>query len=150
MTTNAGTETIMSLCADPATMPDAEGLREALRPELLKTFKPAFLGRVTVLPYFPLSDKVMRDIIKLKLGKIRRRIAENYRAQFDWTDALVDAVAVRCTEVESGARNIDNILTNSMLPEISRKLLEHIAEGRKPAGIRTGIGEDGNFTYSYS
>jgi type VI secretion system protein VasG len=147
MTTNAGTETIMSLCADPATMPDSEGLREALRPELLKTFKPAFLGRVTILPYFPLSDKVMKDIIKLKLGKIRRRVQDNYRAQLEWSDALVDAVAARCTEVESGARNVDHILTRTLLPELAAEFLAKMAEGRTIRGCRVTPGADGRFQY---
>jgi len=147
MTTNAGTETIMSLCADPATMPDSEGLREALRPELLKTFKPAFLGRVTILPYFPLSDKVMKEIIKLKLGKIRRRVQENYRAPFDWTDALVDAVAARCTEVESGARNVDHILNKTLLPELAAEFLAKMAEGKTIRGCKATTGNDGRFQY---
>jgi type VI secretion system protein VasG len=147
MTTNAGTETIMSVCADPATMPDAEGLREALRPELLKTFKPAFLGRVTILPYFPLSDKVMKDIIKLKLGKIRRRVQENYRAQFEWSDQLVDAVAARCTEVESGARNVDHILTRTLLPELAAEFLAKMADGKTIRGCKATTGSDGRFQY---
>jgi type VI secretion system protein VasG len=150
MTTNAGTETIMSLCGDPETMPDAEGLREALRPELLKTFKPAFLGRLTILPYFPLSDAVMKDIIKLKLGKIRRRIAENYRADFHWTDALVAAVAARCTEVESGARNVDHILTRTLLPELAAEFLARMAEGKIVRAVKADAKPEGGFAYEFT
>jgi len=150
LTTNAGTETIMKLTADPETMPSQEGLVKALKPELDKIFKPAFLGRMVIVPYFPVRDEALRKIVVLKLGKIVKRLRETHKIELSYDDVLVDEVAKRCTEVESGARNIDNILTNSMLPEISRKLLEHIAEGRKPQGIRTGIGEDGGFTYSYS
>ncbi len=150
LTTNAGTETVMKLMADPETMPSHQGLVKALKPELDKIFKPAFLGRMVIVPYFPVRDEALKRIVHLKLGKIKHRLLETHRIELSYDDALVDEVAKRCTEVESGARNIDNILTNSLLPEISRKLLEHIAEGRKPQGIRTGIGEDGAFTYSYS
>jgi type VI secretion system protein VasG len=150
LTTNAGTDTVMKLTADPETMPSHEGLVKALKPELDKIFKPAFLGRMVIIPYFPVRDEALKRIIHLKLGKIRRRLLETHKLELTYEDALVDHVAKRCTEVESGARNIDNILTNSLLPEIARNLLEHIVEGRKTQGIRAGIGEDGGFTYSYS
>jgi type VI secretion system protein VasG len=148
LTTNAGTDTMMKLCADPETMPSAEGLVKALKPELDKVFKPAFLGRMVIIPFYPIRDEALKRIITLKLGKIQRRIQETHKVSLLYDDALVDQVAQRCTEVESGARNVDNILTNTLLPEISRLLLETIAEGRKPAGIRVGIGEGGAFVYS--
>jgi type VI secretion system protein VasG len=129
-------------------MPAAEGLVKALKPELDKTFKPAFLGRMVLIPYFPIRDEALKRIILLKLGKIQRRIRETHRVELSYDDALVDEVARRCTEVESGARNVDNILTNTLLPEVSRLLLERIAAGNKPAGIRVGIGADGGFEYS--
>ena len=97
-----------------------------------------------------MRDEALKSIVKLKLNKIVRRLRDTHKIELTYDEVLIEEVAKRCTEVESGARNIDNILTNSLLPEISCKLLEHIAEGRKPAGIRTGIGEDGKFTYSYS
>jgi len=147
MTTNVGTDTIMSLCSDPTTRPDAEGLREALRPELLKSFKPAFLGRVTVLPYFPLPDDVMKRIIALKLGKIGRRVRENYRATFDYTPELVENIAARCTEVESGARNVDHILTRTLLPELASEFLARMADGRTIRGVTVSVEPDGNFGY---
>ena len=150
LTTNAGTDTVMKLTADPETMPSHEGMVKALKPELDKIFKPAFLGRMVIVPYFPVRDEALKRIVHLKLGKIKSRLLETHKIDFGYEDPLVDEVARRCTEVESGARNIDNILTNSLLPEISRKLLEHLAEGRKPQGIRAGIGENGAFTYSYS
>jgi type VI secretion system protein VasG len=150
LTTNAGTDTIMKLTADAETAPSPQGLVKALKPELDKIFKPAFLGRMVIVPYYPVRDEALKKIIHLKLGKIRRRLQDTHKIELTYEDALVDQVAKRCTEVESGARNIDNILTNSLLPEISQKLLEHIAEGTKPRGIRAGIGEDGAFTYSYS
>lgn len=148
LTTNAGTETLTKLCADPDTMPVAEGLVKALKPELNKTFKPAFLGRMVIIPYFPIRDEVLKRIIVLKLNKIRRRIQETHRVDLEYADTLIEEVARRCTEVESGARNVDNILTNTLLPEVSRLLLERIVEGEKPVSIRVGIGEDGSFEYS--
>jgi type VI secretion system protein VasG len=148
LTTNAGTETLMKLTADPETMPDAEGLVKALKPELNKTFKPAFLGRTVIIPYFPIKDDAMKQIIRLKLGKVERRLKESHQILLKYDDAVVDAIAERCTEVESGARNVDNILTNTLLPEIGRRLLEAIAEGTKPDVMRVGIGEGGAFAYA--
>src|SRR5437588_2977752 len=148
LTTNAGTETLMKLCADPETVPDADGLVKALKPELNKIFKPAFLGRTVIIPYFPIRDEALKRIIRLKLGKVERRLRDSHRIELKSDDALVDAVAERCTEVESGARNVDNILTNTLLPEISRLLLEALAEGARPEAIRVGVGEGGAFTYA--
>ena len=147
LTTNAGTETIMTLTADPETMPSADGLAKALKPELDKVFKPAFLGRMVIIPYFPVRDENLKQIVRLKMGKIRRRIAESHRVPLAYDETVIDAVAARCTEVESGARNVDNILTNTLLPEISRQLLEQMATGAGVGGITVGVGEDGNMTY---
>jgi type VI secretion system protein VasG len=147
LTTNAGTDTLMKLTADPETMPDAEGLVKALKPELNKVFKPAFLGRTVIIPYFPIKDEAMKKIIRLKLGKVERRLKESHKMLLRYDDTVVDAIAERCTEVESGARNVDNILTNTLLPELSRMLLVSVAEGTKPDAIRVGIGEGGAFTY---
>ncbi|MFN7993068.1 MAG: type VI secretion system ATPase TssH [Bryobacteraceae bacterium] len=148
LTSNAGTDTLMKLCADPETMPGPTGLVNALKPELNKIFKPAFLGRLVVIPYFPIRDENLKKIVVLKMAKIQRRLRETHRIDLTYDPALIDEVAKRCTEVESGARNVDNILTNTLLPDISRQLLARIAEGAKPDAIRVGIGEDGSFTYS--
>jgi type VI secretion system protein VasG len=148
LTTNACTDAMMKLCADPETMPTPEGLVKALKPELNKIFKPAFLGRMVLVPYYPLRDESLKLIIRLKLGKIRRRLMENHGIVMTCDDALVDAVARRCTEVESGARNVDNVLTNSMLPDVSRLLLTRMAEGVKMTTLQVGVGEDGSFVYS--
>ena len=147
LTTNAGTDTIMKLCADPETAPSNEGLVKALKPELDKVFKPAFLGRMVIIPYFPIRDENLKRIIRLKLGKIQRRLTETHRVSLSFDDALVEQVAERCTEVESGARNVDNILTNTLLPEISRELLERMAAGDRMSGIRVGVRPDGTFDY---
>jgi type VI secretion system protein VasG len=147
LTTNAGTDTIMKLCADPETAPSDEGLVKALKPELDKVFKPAFLGRMVIIPYFPIRDENLKRIIKLKLAKIQRRLTETHRVVLTFDDALVNQVAERCTEVESGARNVDNILTNTLLPEISRELLERLAAGDRMSAIRIGVRPDGTFDY---
>jgi type VI secretion system protein VasG len=147
LTSNVGTDTIMKLCADPDTMPDATGLAEALRPDLLKAFKPALLGRLTIVPYFPLADDVMRRIIELQLRRIGDRLRVNHRASFSYDDALVSAVAGRCKEVESGARNVDHILTGTLLPEISREFLTRLAEGRPVERVHVGVGGEGKFVY---
>jgi type VI secretion system protein VasG len=147
MTSNAGTDTIAKLCADPETMPDAAGLGEALRPDLLKIFKPAFLGRVTVVPYFPLSDEVLRQIVKLQLERIRRRVGENYKASCTYDPGLIEGIAARCKEVESGARNIESILSRGLLPELSARLLERMADGESIQSVAIGLDGAGNFTY---
>ncbi|HEY5062466.1 MAG TPA: type VI secretion system ATPase TssH, partial [Gemmatimonadaceae bacterium] len=147
LTTNAGTETIMALTADPETMPSYDGLVKALKPELDKTFKPAFLGRMVIIPYFPVRDENLKQIVRLKLGKVRSRIADTHRVRLAYDEALVEAVAARCTEVESGARNVDNILTNTLLPEISRQLLEQMATGGGIGTITVGVADDGSLTY---
>ena len=148
LTTNACTDPIMKLTADPETLPDPQGLVKALKPELNSVFKPAFLGRLVIVPFYPLRDDAMKTIIDLKLNKIRQRLAETHKMELLHDDALIETVAQRCTEVESGARNIDNILTNTMLPSISQLLLQAIAEGGPPEAIRVGIGEGGEFQYS--
>ena len=148
LTTNALTDRMMKLCADPETMPSPEGVVKALKPDLNKTFKPAFLGRMVVIPYYPIRDESLKQIVVLKLGKIQRRIQENHKIQLTYDPSLVDAVASRCTEVESGARNVDNILTNTLLPDISRQLLGRMSEGEKISALHVGVGPDGAFVYN--
>jgi type VI secretion system protein VasG len=147
LTTNAGTDTIMKLTADPETMPAYDGLVKALKPELDKVFKPAFLGRMVMIPYFPVRDEVLKRIIHLKLGKIQRRLQQAHKLALEADDAVIDAIAARCTEVESGARNVDNILSNTVLPVVSRLLLESLVGGLKPTAIRLSVGDDGEFAY---
>ena len=147
MTSNAGTDTVMKLCADPATRPDAAGLAEALHGDLLKVFKPAFLGRLTVLPYFPLSDDVLRSICELKLRSIGRRLEAAYKASFGWHADVVKAVVDRCHEVDSGARNIDHVLSGGMLPELSTRLLGRMAEGSPVERVQVQLDTGGSFDY---
>jgi type VI secretion system protein VasG len=148
LTSNACTDLLMKLTADPETTPSADGLAKALKPELNKIFKPAFMGRLVTVPYFPLRDEAMKQIVTLKLAKIQRRIRENHKIELTYDPAVVAEVAKRCTEVESGARNVDNILTNTMLPDVSRYLLSRMAERQKPAAIHVSVGESGAFTYA--
>jgi type VI secretion system protein VasG len=148
LTTNACTDQLAKLCADPETMPEPNALVAAIKPELNKVFQPAFLGRMVIIPYYPVRDETLKKIVSLKLGKIRRRMMENHKLELEHAQELIDAVAARCTEVESGARNVDNILTNTMLPDMARQLLGAMAEGRKIDAIRVDVGPDGAFVYS--
>jgi type VI secretion system protein VasG len=148
LTSNACTDQMMKLCADPETAPSPPALVTALKPELNKIFKPAFLGRMVVVPYYPVRDEALKKIIVLKLGKVQRRVQENHKISLTYDDRLIEEVAKRCTEVESGARNVDNILTNSLLPDISRQILGRMAVGEKLNSIHVGIGADGAFAYS--
>jgi type VI secretion system protein VasG len=148
LTSNAGTDTLMKLTADPETMPSPEGLVKALKPELNKIFKPAFLGRMVIIPYFPLRDEALKQIVRLKVAKIQRRLMETHKIALTFDEALIEEVGKRCTEVESGARNVDNILTNTMLPEISRQILGRMAERQKFAPIHVSVGPDGAFVYN--
>jgi type VI secretion system protein VasG len=149
LTTNAATDTIVNLCQDPTTRPDADGLATALRPELEKIFPAAFLGRLVVTPYYPIADDVMKRIVRLKLNKIVKRVKENHAIPMTYDEKLVETVASRCTEVSSGARNVDNILTNTLLPEISREFLARLAAGSQVTSIQVGIGADGGFSYVF-
>ena len=150
LTSNAGTDTIMKLCADEDTRPEPEALAEALRPDLLKHFPPAFLGRLIVIPYYKISDPIMRQIIQLQLGRISSRIRANHRASVVYDDALVDAIKARCTEVESGARNVEHILMRTLLPEISREVLSRMAADEPITEVRIAVDPGGAFQYAIS
>jgi type VI secretion system protein VasG len=148
LTSNAATDTLMKLCADPETMPDSDGILKALKPELNKIFKPAFLGRLLIVPYFPVRDEALKQIIRLKLGKIQKRLMETHKITLDYDDALMNEVAARCTEVESGARNVDNILSNTMLPDLSRQILTQIAAGAPASRVSISV-KDSSLTYAW-
>jgi len=147
LTTNAGTDTIMKLTADPETLPFPDAMAKALKPELDAVFKPAFLGRMVIVPFYPVRDENLKQIVRLKIGKISRRLRETHKLTLQHDETLISQVAARCTEVESGARNVDNILSNTLLPEISRLLLASMAEGTRPSALKVGVAEDGDFTY---
>ncbi|MFO1159794.1 MAG: type VI secretion system ATPase TssH [Reyranellaceae bacterium] len=148
MTSNAGTDLITKLFADPETAPDAAGLADALRPELAKFFKPAFLGRLTLVPYFPLSDDIIRQIVVMQLERIRSRVRDSHRASFSWAPQLVETIAARCTESTSGARNVENILTRTLLPELSAEVLSRLADGESISSVHVDVDTDGAFKLS--
>jgi type VI secretion system protein VasG len=148
MTSNAGTDLIAKLFADPDTAPDAAGLAEALRPELAKYFKPAFLGRVTIVPYFPLSDTIIRQIVALQLNRIAQRIKTAYGATFSYAPELVETIAARCTESSAGARNVENILSRTLLPELSAEALARLADGAAITQVAVGVTPAGGFSYT--
>ena len=149
LTSNVGSELIMNFAKDPELMPDAEGIAKALREPQLKIFPAALLGRIVSIPYYPLSDEVLRKIIVLQINRVRKRMAANHEIPLSCTDAMHDLIAARCTELESGGRMIDAILTNTVLPQISRELLSRMAQGTplKTVGIDA---KDDNFVYTYS
>ncbi len=148
LTSNAGTDTLMKLTADPETMPGPQGLVKALKPELDKTFQPAFLGRTVIIPYFPLRDAALRTIIGLKMNKVRRRLQDAHGVGLVVDEPVMDAIADRCTEVESGARNIDNILTNTVMPDVSRLILNWLMDESRPGAIQVSVGDGGRFEYA--
>jgi type VI secretion system protein VasG len=147
MTSNAGSDLITTLCADPETRPDATSLANDLRPKLLEIFKPAFLGRLTLVPYFSLRDEDMRAITELQLGRIAKRVMENYNAEFSYAPEVVSCIVDRCKEVETGARNVDHILTKTLLPEMSSEFLSHMAAGKTIASVNVSVNGDGSFQY---
>jgi type VI secretion system protein VasG len=149
LTTNAGTELISSMCQDPELMPDADALAKSLREPLLKVFPPALLGRLVVIPYFPLSDAMLGSIVKLQLARIQKRVQARYNVPFTVSDEVTQLVVSRCTESESGGRMIDAILTNTMLPDISREFLNRMVVGKAITGVSVGV-KDGGFDYAFA
>ncbi|MBQ5949658.1 type VI secretion system ATPase TssH [Massilia sp. ST3] len=150
LTSNLGSGQLMQACLNkPASeLPAPDQLSELLRPALMKHFKPAFLGRLTVVPFYPIRDEVLSNIIRLKLDRIGARIQDNHRAHFEYDDALVTAVLNRCTEVDSGARNVDKVLNGSLLPEIADSVLARMAEGGGIARVKVSATKAGKFKYT--
>ena len=150
LTSNVGSSQIMQACLNRPRdqLPVADALTDALRPVLYKSFKPAFLGRMQVVPFYPIPDEVLARIIELKLGRIRERIAAHHKADFSWNAGLVEAVLARCTEVDSGARNVDHILNGTLLPEIAAEVLGRMAEGEAVRQVRVTTGRKGDFRYA--
>ncbi|TPG47982.1 type VI secretion system ATPase TssH [Rhodanobacter glycinis] len=148
LTTNAGTDMIAGLCKDPELMPDHEGMAKALREPLLKIFPPALLGRLVTIPYYPLSPEMLGKIVKLQLNRIKKRVEGRYKIPFEYDEDVVKLVVERCTETESGGRMIDAILTNTMLPDVSREFLTRMMEGNAIARVQVGV-TDGEFSYGF-
>jgi type VI secretion system protein VasG len=139
---------ISNLCKDPDLMPDPEGMAKAIREPLLKIFPPALLGRLVTIPYYPLSDEMLGKIVALQLNRIKKRIEARYKMPFNCDEDVVKLVVSRCTESESGGRMIDAILTNTMLPEISREFLERMMRGEAIKGVQVSV-KDNEFAYSF-
>ena len=148
LTTNAGTDLIMGMCKDPDLLPDPDGLAKALREPLLKVFPPALLGRLVTIPYYPLSDEMIGDIVRLQLGRIQMRVMKNHRVPFDYDDEVVKLIVSRCTELDSGGRMIDAILTNTVLPAISQEFLNRMMEGKPISRVQITVVE-GEFGFEF-
>ena len=148
LTSNAGSELIMELCADPELMPEPEGIAKALREPLLRIFPPALLGRLVTIPYYPLGPEMIARITRLQLDRIARRVSESHGVPFTYSDGVVDTIVARCQEVESGGRMIDAIVTNTMLPDISAEFLRRTMAGEPVAGVAIDAA-DGAFAYAF-
>ncbi len=148
LTSNVGSDLIMNMCKDPELAPQPEGIAKALREPLLKTFPAALLGRLVVVPYYPISDKMLQLIIRLQLKRIEKRLAANHKIPFTYDEAVLKLVSSRTTETESGARAVDAILTHTVLPEISKTYLTRLAEGKAIKRVHISVA-DGNFAYAF-
>jgi type VI secretion system protein VasG len=146
LTSNVGTEVIMKMAEEGKTRPSQQDLEAAMKPFLTQVFPPALLGRIVTIPYFPLSEEMLGGIVKLQLNRIKRRIWDNHEATFDYSPAVVDFIVGRCNDPDSGGRMIDNILTNTLLPELSRHFLNRAIE-RKPVTSAKVDVKDGAFAY---
>jgi len=148
LTTNAAQDVIVNMCKDPDLMPGAEGLEKALRAPLIKTFPDALLNRLMVVPYYPITKEVLNRIIRLNLSRVERRVQENHKVPFEFDDSVPELIGQRCTELERGARMVDALITNTMLPEIGREVLARLADGRGLNRVRVGT-QDGNFAFTF-
>ena len=149
LTTNVGTDLIMGLSADPKYREDPEELAQALRPELLKVFPAALLGRMVSIPYYPLSDEMLAGIVRLQLDRIRRRIHENHAAAFVYDEAVVDHIVSMCNDPDFGGRMIDDIITNTLLPALSREFLKRSIAKEELTEAKVTV-ENDDFAYGWA
>ena len=147
MTSNAGEEHIRAICAQSEALPDPETLLDNFRPQLLNYFKPAFLGRATLIPYYPLNDEDLIEICKINMKRIEKRVFEHYGAKFSYHEDVLLHLVARSQEVDTGARNIENILTRSMLPELASECLSRIGSNQEITHINVSVDDDGKFGY---
>ncbi len=140
----------MRACRDPKNLPDLDQIVELVRPELLQHFRPSLLGRLVIVPYYPLGDEVIKGIVRLKLGKIQQRFQDNHRAVLTYDAELVDSIAARCTEVDSGARNVDHILTHTLLPDVSAEVLQRMANSESFSAVHVSLDASGDLAYQFS
>jgi type VI secretion system protein VasG len=148
LTSNVGSDLLMNMCKDPELLPDPDSLATALQEPLMKVFPPALLGRIVTIPYYPLSEEMMGKIVRLQLGRIKKRVEENHRIPFNFTDEAVKLIVKRCDNPEAGGRIIDAILTNTVLPKISIEYLTRVSQGQELAGVTLDVA-DGDFSYKF-
>lgn len=148
LTSNASQDVITDACRGGA-RPSPEALMERLRPPLLRQFSPAFLGRLVMVPYYPLGDAQINAIVNLKLGRLARRFERNHHARLSWDDAVAQSIAARCKEVDSGARNVDHILTQAVLPELARQVLERISVAAPFGGVHMDLTPAGGIEFRF-
>ncbi|MBF0171354.1 MAG: AAA family ATPase, partial [Nitrospinae bacterium] len=148
LTSNLATDVITEMTAN-GDRPDAATVMEAVRPILSEHFKPALLARMTVIPYYALPAAALRPIVELKLGKIRNRMMRTNKIRFSWSEKVAESITARCTEVETGARNIDYILNGTVLPQMSKEILAHLSTGAMPSEASLDLSDDGNFTIAF-
>jgi type VI secretion system protein VasG len=148
LTSNLGTDVIQEMTGNEEETP-MDAVIGAVRPILSQHFKPALLARMTVIPYYSLNPDAMKRIVELKLNKLQRTLMENNKMVLTYTQAVVDQITARCTEVETGARNIEYILNGNVLPQLSKTILTHMAEGQMPHKVNLGVADDGSFTMDF-
>jgi type VI secretion system protein VasG len=148
LTSNVGTDLITGLCKDPELLPEPDAIAKALRAPLLKVFPAALLGRLVIIPYYPLGDSMLARIVRLQLGRIARRVTDHHDIPFEYDEEAVRLIVSRCTELESGGRMIDAILTNTVLPQVSREFLTRTLQNRELKAIRLGVA-NGDFALAF-
>ena len=148
LTSNLASDVIARLCSGPEKL-EPDSLVEAIRPLLSRHFKPALLARMTIVPFYQLDSQIMKEIVVLRLGRLAARLLESSKMSLSYSTGVVDRIAERCTEVETGARNIDHIMRGTILPQLSAKILERMGGGNMPSAVRLGTAKDGGFTFSF-
>lgn len=148
LTSNAAQDVIINMCKDPELMPSAEGLEKAMRTPLTKVFPDALLNRLMVVPYYPISKDILHRIIKLNLSRVEKRVKENHKVPFTYDESVPELIGQRCTELERGARMVDALITNTMLPEIGREFLNRLVSGSQPTRVHVST-KDGNFAFAF-
>ncbi len=149
MTSNLGSDVFMQVCTEDE-HPTPDQLREVIHNQLVNHFQAALLARMKVIPFYPLRKETMKGIVRLKLGQIGKRLADAHGMAFDYDPQVVDRVAERCTEIDTGARNIDSIIDRTLLPEVSKSMITKMADEKLPAKLTLGMDEKGNFTYTFA
>jgi type VI secretion system protein VasG len=148
LTSNAAQDVIINMCKDPELLPSAEGMEKAMRGPLTKVFPDALLNRLLVVPYYPISKEVLHSIIKLNLSRVEKRVKENHKVPFTYDNSVPELIGQRCTELERGARMVDAMITNTMLPEIGKEFLGRLAAGSEIKRVHLSA-KDGNFVYAF-